>query len=127
MRRLDDAVMELRVCPSGTLFARLPRVVRAVAQASGKEVDLVLEGEEVTIDRSLVELLADPLLHLTAQRRGPRDRAAGDAGRRPASRGGPRCASRLRGARGRCGCASPRMGAASSGNACWPAQSPAGW
>lgn len=65
MRRLDDAVMELRVVPVGTLFARLPRVVRAVAQAGAKEVDLVLEGEEVTIDRSLVELLADPLLHLT--------------------------------------------------------------
>lgn len=65
MRRLDDAVMELRVVPVGTLFARLPRVVRAVAQASAKEVELVLEGEEVTIDRSLVELLADPLLHLT--------------------------------------------------------------
>jgi two-component system chemotaxis sensor kinase CheA len=65
MRRLDDAVMELRVVPVGTLFARLPRVVRAVAQASGKEVELVLEGEDVTIDRSLVELLADPLLHLT--------------------------------------------------------------
>ncbi len=65
MRRLDDAVMELRVVPVGTLFGRLPRVVRAVAQASGKEVELLLEGEDVTIDRSLVELLADPLLHLT--------------------------------------------------------------
>ncbi|WP_439594660.1 chemotaxis protein CheA, partial [Falsiroseomonas sp.] len=65
MRRLDDAVMELRVVPVGTLFGRLPRVVRAVAQASGKEVELVMEGEDVTIDRSLVELLADPLLHLT--------------------------------------------------------------
>jgi two-component system chemotaxis sensor kinase CheA len=65
MRRLDDAVMELRVVPIGTLFGRLPRVVRAVAQASGREVELLLEGEDVTIDRSLVELLADPLLHLT--------------------------------------------------------------
>jgi two-component system chemotaxis sensor kinase CheA len=65
MRRLDDAVMELRVVPVGTLLARLPRVVRAVAQASGREVELLLEGEDVTIDRSLVELLADPLLHLT--------------------------------------------------------------
>lgn len=65
LRRLDDAVMELRVVPIGTLFARLPRVVRAVAQASGKEVEVALEGEDVTIDRSLVELLADPLLHLT--------------------------------------------------------------
>jgi two-component system chemotaxis sensor kinase CheA len=51
--------------PVGTLFGRLPRVVRAVAQASAKEVELVMEGEDVTIDRSLVELLADPLLHLT--------------------------------------------------------------
>ncbi|MGK7866635.1 ATP-binding protein [Falsiroseomonas sp. E2-1-a20] len=65
MRRLDDAVMELRVVPIGTLFARLPRVVRAVAQAAGREVELLLEGEDVAIDRSLVELLADPLLHLT--------------------------------------------------------------
>lgn len=65
MRRLDDAVMELRVVPVGTLFGRLPRVVRAVAQASAREVELVMEGEDVTIDRSLVELLADPLLHLT--------------------------------------------------------------
>jgi two-component system chemotaxis sensor kinase CheA len=64
LRRLDDAVMELRVVPIGTLFARLPRVVRAVARASGKEVELTLSGQEVAIDRSLVELLADPLLHL---------------------------------------------------------------
>ncbi|MCQ4160397.1 ATP-binding protein, partial [Roseomonas sp. GC11] len=64
LRRLDEAVMELRVVPVGTLFARLPRVARAVARASGKDVDLVLEGQEVAIDRGLVELLADPLLHL---------------------------------------------------------------
>ncbi len=64
MRRLDEAVMEMRVVPVGTLLARLPRLVRAVAQASGKQVELEVEGEEVTIDRSLVELLADPLLHL---------------------------------------------------------------
>jgi two-component system chemotaxis sensor kinase CheA len=64
MRRLDDTVMELRVVPIGTLFGRLPRVVRAAAAASGREVELALEGEEVAIDRSLVEMLADPLLHL---------------------------------------------------------------
>jgi two-component system chemotaxis sensor kinase CheA len=65
LRQLDDAVMELRVVPLGTLFQRLPRVVRATADNSGKQVELVLEGQEVTLDRSLVELLADPLLHLT--------------------------------------------------------------
>jgi two-component system chemotaxis sensor kinase CheA len=64
LRRLDEAVMELRVVPVGTLFARLPRVARAVAEPAGKEVEVVLEGQEVAIDRSLVETLADPLLHL---------------------------------------------------------------
>jgi len=64
LRRLDEAVMELRVVPIGTLFARLPRVARAVARPAGKEVEVALEGEEVAIDRALVELLADPLLHL---------------------------------------------------------------
>ena len=65
LRQLDEAVMELRVVPLATLFQRLPRVVRATAESSGKQVELVLAGEAVTLDRSLVELLADPLLHLT--------------------------------------------------------------
>jgi len=64
LRRLDEAVMELRVVPVGTLFARLPRVARAVAEPAGKVVEVVLEGQEVAIDRALVESLADPLLHL---------------------------------------------------------------
>ncbi|WP_338661704.1 ATP-binding protein [Pararoseomonas sp. SCSIO 73927] len=64
LRRLDEAVMELRVVPIGTLFARLPRVARAVAEPAGKEVEVVLEGQDVAIDRALVEGLADPLLHL---------------------------------------------------------------
>ncbi|WP_458096141.1 ATP-binding protein [Roseomonas sp. WA12] len=64
LRRLDEAVMELRVVPIGTLFARLPRVARAVAEPAGKVVEVLLEGQEVAIDRSLVETLADPLLHL---------------------------------------------------------------
>ncbi|MBP0493443.1 ATP-binding protein [Pararoseomonas indoligenes] len=64
LRRLDEAVMELRVVPIGTLFARLPRVARAVAEPAGKEVEVVLEGQDVAIDRALVENLADPLLHL---------------------------------------------------------------
>jgi len=64
MRQLDDAVLELRVVPVGTLFQRLPRAVRGVAEAAGKPVRLELLGEDVRIDRSLIELLADPLLHL---------------------------------------------------------------
>ena len=64
MRQLDEAVLELRVVPVGTLFQRLPRAVRGVADAAGKPVRLELIGEDVRIDRSLIELLADPLLHL---------------------------------------------------------------
>ncbi len=64
MRQLDEAVLELRVVPIGTLFQRLPRAVRSVAEAAGKPVRLEMTGEDVRIDRGLVELLADPLLHL---------------------------------------------------------------
>jgi two-component system chemotaxis sensor kinase CheA len=64
LRRLDEAVMELRVVPIGTLFARLPRIVRSVAQSAAKDVALEMEGQDVRIDRALIELLADPLLHL---------------------------------------------------------------
>ncbi|MBC7432636.1 MAG: hypothetical protein H7345_11255, partial [Rubritepida sp.] len=64
MRQLDEAVLELRVVPVGMLFQRLPRAVRSVADAAGKHVRLELLGEDVRIDRSLIELLADPLLHL---------------------------------------------------------------
>jgi two-component system chemotaxis sensor kinase CheA len=64
LRRLDEAVMELRVVPIGTLFNRLPRIVRSVAQSAAKDVALEMEGQDVRIDRALIELLADPLLHL---------------------------------------------------------------
>lgn len=68
LRRLDEAVMELRVVPIGTLFARLPRIVRSVAleaaQGVPKDVALEMEGQDVRIDRALIEMLADPLLHL---------------------------------------------------------------
>lgn len=64
LRRLDEAVMGLRVVPIGTLLSRLPRVARTVAQAGGKQVEVLLEGQAVAIDRGLVEILSDPLLHL---------------------------------------------------------------
>ncbi len=62
--QLDEAVLALRVVPFATLAARLPRVLRAAAEAGGKQALLVVEGEEVQLDRSLADALADPLLHL---------------------------------------------------------------
>jgi two-component system chemotaxis sensor kinase CheA len=50
--------------PVGTVFARIPRLVRDTASVLGKQVELVLEGKEVEIDKELIEKLSDPLLHL---------------------------------------------------------------
>jgi two-component system, chemotaxis family, sensor kinase CheA len=61
---LQDAVMGMRMQPVGRLFQRFPRIVRDLARQLGKEVELVLEGEGTDLDRSLVEALADPLIHL---------------------------------------------------------------
>ncbi|MDX1532377.1 MAG: chemotaxis protein CheA, partial [Rhodothermales bacterium] len=61
---LQAAVMQTRMVPIGRVFAKFPRMVRDLAAACGKEVDLVLEGEETELDKSLTEDLADPLVHL---------------------------------------------------------------
>ncbi|MFC5524819.1 chemotaxis protein CheA [Rhodanobacter ginsengisoli] len=61
---LQMAVMGMRMQPVGRLFQRFPRIVRDLARQLGKDVELVLEGEGTDLDRSLVEALADPLIHL---------------------------------------------------------------
>lgn len=61
---LQVAVMGMRMQPVGRLFQRFPRIVRDLARQLGKDVELVLEGEGTDLDRSLVEALADPLIHL---------------------------------------------------------------
>jgi two-component system, chemotaxis family, sensor kinase CheA len=61
---LQTAVMGMRMQPVGRLFQRFPRIVRDLARQLGKDVELVLEGEGTDLDRSLVEALADPLVHL---------------------------------------------------------------
>jgi two-component system chemotaxis sensor kinase CheA len=61
---LQGAVLGMRMQPVGRLFQRFPRIVRDLARQLGKDIELVLEGEETDLDRSLVEALADPLVHL---------------------------------------------------------------
>lgn len=61
---LQGAVMATRMQPVARLFQRFPRIVRDLARQLGKEVALQLEGEDTNLDRSLVESLADPLVHL---------------------------------------------------------------
>jgi two-component system chemotaxis sensor kinase CheA len=63
-RELHERVMAIRMLPVGTLFQRYARTVYDIAQATGKQIDLTLSGEETEIDKSMLELLGDPLTHL---------------------------------------------------------------
>jgi len=63
-RRLRDATLELRMVEIEELFARFPRVVRDLAERSGKRINLKLGGAETRLDRTIVERLAEPLIHL---------------------------------------------------------------
>jgi len=62
--RLREAALDLRVVPIETLFNQFPRVVRELARAQGKSVRFATEGGEVRIDKSMVEMLYDPLMHM---------------------------------------------------------------
>jgi two-component system, chemotaxis family, sensor kinase CheA len=61
---LQNLMMNIRMIPLNQIFNRLPRVVRDVAQYDGKEVDFTIEGGETELDRSVMDGLNDPLLHL---------------------------------------------------------------
>ena len=61
---LQTAVMQTRMVQIGRVFARFPRLVRDLSAECGKRVDLVLEGEDTELDKSLTEEIADPLIHI---------------------------------------------------------------
>jgi two-component system chemotaxis sensor kinase CheA len=61
---LQNLMMAIRMIPLSHIFNRLPRVVRDVAQHDNKEVEFVMEGGETELDRSVMDGLNDPLLHL---------------------------------------------------------------
>jgi two-component system, chemotaxis family, sensor kinase CheA len=61
---VQKTTMSMRMVPVGQLFQRLSRLVRDVSRQVGKAIDLELSGEEIELDRSMVEELADPLMHM---------------------------------------------------------------
>jgi two-component system chemotaxis sensor kinase CheA len=61
---LQNAVMKTRMQPIGRLFKKYPRLARDLARQLGKDVELVLTGEETEIDKTMIEDLNDPLVHL---------------------------------------------------------------
>jgi two-component system chemotaxis sensor kinase CheA len=62
--QLQEEVMRARMLPISNLFDKFPRIVRDVARSAGKQVDLVIEGGSTELDRSLIEAINDPLMHL---------------------------------------------------------------
>jgi two-component system chemotaxis sensor kinase CheA len=61
---MQYGIMQVRMLPMGSLFQRFPRLVRDVAKQLGKQVRLVLEGDETEADKNIVEALGDPLIHI---------------------------------------------------------------
>ena len=61
---LQEAIMLTRMQPIGVVFNKFPRVVRDLSQKLGKEVELVIEGKTVELDKTIIEAINDPLTHL---------------------------------------------------------------
>ena len=61
---LQRSVMKVRMVPVEQLFRRFPRMVRDVAKQCGKQVELVLKGQDTALDKSLLDAIAEPLTHL---------------------------------------------------------------
>ena len=61
---LQDTIMQVRMVPVKTVFSRFPRLVRDLSRKSGKKVELITEGEETELDKTVVEAINDPLVHI---------------------------------------------------------------
>lgn len=61
---LQDTLMKVRMLPVSSVFSRFPRLVRDLSRKVNKEVELIFEGEETELDKSIIEAINDPLMHL---------------------------------------------------------------
>ena len=80
-RELQERVMSIRMLPIGNAFQRFPRLVRDLSTKSGKKIQLVLDGEETELDKTVIEAIGDPLTHLVRNSadhgvEGPEERVA---------------------------------------------------
>lgn len=63
-RQIQDSVMAIRAQPVKSVFQRMPRLVREVANMTGKQARLVMDGENTEVDKTVIERLADPITHM---------------------------------------------------------------
>jgi two-component system chemotaxis sensor kinase CheA len=61
---IQSAIMRMRMVPVGKLYQKAPRIVRDLSKESGKNIKLIVKGEETEIDRGIIEELNDPLVHM---------------------------------------------------------------
>ncbi|MFO1505314.1 MAG: chemotaxis protein CheA [Steroidobacteraceae bacterium] len=64
IRELQESVMRVRMLPVGTVFSRFPRLVRDLSTRLGKKIRLQLSGEQTELDKTVLEKIGDPLVHL---------------------------------------------------------------
>jgi len=64
LRQLQDAAMSLRLIPISNVFQRMKRLIRDFMQETDKQINFVISGEETEVDKSVAEMLNDPLVHL---------------------------------------------------------------
>jgi two-component system, chemotaxis family, sensor kinase CheA len=64
MRQLQESVMRVRMLPISVVFSRFPRMVRDLAQRLEKQVELKISGETTELDKTVLEKIGDPLVHL---------------------------------------------------------------
>ena len=63
-KEIQASVLGIRMVPVKTIFSKFPRMLRDLAKASGKKIDLQVIGEDTEIDKSIIEELGDPMIHL---------------------------------------------------------------
>jgi two-component system chemotaxis sensor kinase CheA len=63
-KEIQASVLGIRMVPVKTIFSKFPRMLRDLAKSSGKKIDLQMVGEDTEIDKSLIEELGDPMIHL---------------------------------------------------------------
>ena len=64
VRELQESVMRVRMLPVGSVFSRFPRLVRDLSARLGKQIRLQLSGEQTELDKTVLEKIGDPLVHL---------------------------------------------------------------
>jgi two-component system, chemotaxis family, sensor kinase CheA len=64
MRALQESVMRVRMLPIGSIFNRFPRMIRDLGQRLGKKVELKMSGDQTELDKTVLEKIGDPLVHL---------------------------------------------------------------